>query len=83
MSKGKTYRCILVIGSMIILAIGVTGCNKISDNNYNNTSMIKMSNGTIIEYVDPDTGVHYIKSNSSSSGFTPRLNSDGTVMVDK
>lgn len=42
----------------------------------------------IYDWVDPDTGVHYLvlRDNSYQSGrggITPRLNSDGTVMVEE
>lgn len=40
------------------------------------------------EFIDPDTGVHYLMYSDynylykvGSSGITPRLNSDGTIMV--
>lgn len=46
-----------------------------------------LRNWNAYEYVDPDTGVHYIALYSENNGdvtsLTPRLNSDGTVMVDK
>ena len=34
------------------------------------------------EYVDSETGVHYLR-DAYKGGLTPRLNSDGTVMVDE
>ena len=42
----------------------------------------------IYEFIDPDTGVHYWiyshkSNNGGMGGMTPRLNSDGTVMVTK
>ena len=42
----------------------------------------------IYDYVDPDTGVHYLVFRDSSyqsgrGGITPRLNSDGTLMVEE
>ena len=44
-------------------------------------------NWNAYEYVDPDTGIHYLALYSENNGdvtsLTPRLNSDGTVMVDK
>lgn len=46
-----------------------------------------LRNWNAYEYVDPDTGVHYLALYSENNGdvtsLTPRLNSDGTVMVDK
>lgn len=48
----------------------------------------KIDNNDIYEFVDSDTGVHYWiyshrMGNSGQGGMTPRLNSDGTVMVTK
>lgn len=39
---------------------------------------------TYYDIVDPVTGVHYLgwRGSDSSSGMTPRLNSDGTIMTD-
>lgn len=36
------------------------------------------------EFIDPDTGVHYwvFSHRAGEGGITPRLNSDGTIMVD-
>ena len=52
--------------------------------NEGNTS--KINNDDIYEFVDPDTKIHYwIYSHSDGysgmGGITPRLNSDGTVMI--
>lgn len=51
-------------------------------------SIPKIDNIDIYEFIDPDTGVHYWiyshkASNGGMGGMTPRLNSDGTVMVTK
>lgn len=51
-------------------------------------NILKIDNNDIYEFVDPDTGVHYWiyshrMGNSGQGGMTPRLNSDGTVMVTK
>ena len=45
------------------------------------------TSANIYDYVDPDTGVHYLVFRDTSyqsgrGGITPRLNSDGTLMVD-
>ena len=42
----------------------------------------------VYDYTDPETGVHYLicsehQFSYGMSGITPRLNSDGSVMVDK
>ena len=54
----------------------------------NDGSATKIYNSDIFEFVDPDTGIHYwIYSHKvgygGMGGMTPRLNSDGTVMVTK
>lgn len=52
------------------------------------TSVKEMYNDDIYEFIDPDTGVHYLVyshyngGNAGMGGITPRLNSDGTIMVD-
>lgn len=52
------------------------------------SSTAKINNSDIFEFIDPDTGVHYwIYSHKvmygGAGGMTPRLNSDGTVIVTK
>lgn len=38
----------------------------------------------IYDYVDPDTGVHYlVYCGYRKGGITPRLNPDGSIMVDE
>lgn len=34
------------------------------------------------EYIDSETGVHYLR-DIYRGGLTPRLNSDGTIMIDE
>ena len=58
-----------------------------------NTTISKIPNysdnfisANVYDYVDPETGVHYLifRDNhpNGMGGITPRLNSDGTIMVD-
>lgn len=71
----------------ICMCFALVGCNVphgTQTSNEGNTS--KINNDDIYEFVDPDTKVHYwIYSHSSGysgmGGITPRLNSDGTVMI--
>lgn len=42
----------------------------------------------VYDYVDSETGVHYLlysfyDANGATGGITPRLNPDGSIMVDK
>lgn len=42
-----------------------------------------LSNGNIYDYMDPETGVHYLiyDGYNAASGMTVRYNADGTIMV--
>lgn len=47
----------------------------------------KLYNDDIYEFIDPDTGVHYLVYSRSApskgmGGITPRLNANGSIMVD-
>lgn len=70
---------------MITLTFSLFGCS--ASDCYTERSVKEMYNDDIYEFIDPDTGVHYwIYSHSAGytgmGGITPRLNSDGSVMVD-
>ena len=93
-------RTIIVLLSTMLL---ITGCGATNASNTDtdpsigvnvssdNTKDDKQSSDLPIymkEFVDPDTGVHYLMYSDynylykvGSSGITPRLNSDGTIMV--
>lgn len=69
-----------------ISMIKKTMCASVQQGTHGNT--VKIYNDDIYEFIDPDTGVHYwIYSHKvpygGMGGMTPRLNSDGTVMVTK
>lgn len=69
----------------IFMCIGLVGCTT-GTTTSNEGSTPKIYNSDIYEFVDPDTGVHYwVYSHPSGysgmGGITPRLNSDGSVMV--
>ena len=70
---------------MVTLAFSQSGCTLESE--AAQTSVKKMYNDDIYEFIDTDTGVHYwVYSHKAGyggmGGITPRLNSDGTIMVD-
>ena len=76
----------------ICICFALVGCNVPHGTQTSNEgSTSKINNDDIYEFVDPDTGVHYwIYSHYSHKtgyggmgGMTPRLNSDGTVMITK
>ena len=66
---------ILIVSSMILCS-----CEKKND-----TATVLSSNGssyTVVDYVDPDTGVHYLLFKwGYGLDVKPRYNSDGTIMV--
>lgn len=82
-------RMLLVVFCMMLLVI-LVGCS-LADFESNSevtpvSSDILFSDGysDIGDYVDPDTGVHYlIFYGYRKGGITPRLNPDGSVMVDE
>lgn len=89
----------MIIGSLISL----TACKKqpisaasqasmsiIQTVKYKTSSTLSTyyANYDINDWVDPDTGVHYIIFSdkgkyAGAGGITPRLNSDGSIMVDE
>lgn len=75
----------LIAGLLIvILAFSLSGCVTESKSSQ---SVKDMYNDDVYEFIDPDTGVHYwIYSHGAGyvgmGGITPRLNSDGSIMVD-
>lgn len=80
----KVICCILLSVCLCTLLIGC-GRDDIEEFKANKAEEIR---DDVYEFVDPDTGVHYwiysnITGNSGQGGMTPRLNSDGTVMVTK
>ncbi len=73
-----------------ILTFSLVGCSVPEDTETNNSGVEIEINScyNAYEFIDPDTGVHYwIYSHKvmygGAGGMTPRLNSDGTVMVTK
>ena len=73
---------ILAVGLALVLSMGFAGCS-LPEEEFSDKSNVFTVEHRLEEYIDSETGVHYIKPVSSGSGLTPRLNADGTVMVDK
>ena len=75
----------IIIGLLLVtLSLSLFGCATESESSQ---SVKEMYNDDVYEFIDPDTGVHYwIYSHSAGyagmGGITPRLNSDGSIMVD-
>lgn len=72
----KKFIC-LIMG--VLICIGLTACEVPDVQCSDNGSTVEIYNSDIYEFVDPETGVHYLR--SVRYGITPRLNSDGTVMI--
>lgn len=78
----KTILAVVICGVM-----GCTlACNTVSANTKDFFTVLSGKNGnnTISDYVDPETGVHYLVffGYNGRGGITPRLNPDGSYMVD-
>lgn len=77
----------VLFGITSMLLLSLTGCVKGTTTDLSGTTP-KIYNNDIYEFVDPDTGVHYWvyshqEGYSGMGGMTLRLNSDGSVMVNK
>lgn len=80
----------LIVGLLVaILAFSLSSCITKSESTQPVKDQIvkEIYNNNMYEFIDPDTGVHYwIYSHCAGSagmgGMTPRLNSDGSIMVD-
>ena len=75
----------VLFGITSMLLFSLTGCVKGTTTDLSGTTP-KIYNNDIYEFVDP--GVHYWvyshqEGYSGMGGMTPRLNSDGSVMVNK
>lgn len=82
----KKKICVLVMCFLFCTAL--VGCNVSKTETTGNASITEINGLNIYEFVDQDTGVHYLiysckLSNAGMGGITPRLNSDGTVMTTK
>lgn len=80
-------KIILTLLLCICMCFVLVGCSTPKGTETSNDgSSSKIYNDDIYEFVDPDTRVHYwIYSHKAGyagmGGMTPRLNSDGTVMI--
>lgn len=71
-----------------LFCMALVGCSVSEIETTGNASITEINGANIYEFVDQDTGVHYLiyscrLSNAGMGGITPRLNSDGTVMTTK
>ena len=79
--KTSTFGLFLSIFIFIGIIFILQGCSNpmVEDNKYYNQLTYNGAN-KIADYVDPETGVHYLL--YEGCGITVRYNSDGTIMVD-
>lgn len=82
MKKFICFLVICIIGCCVM--VGCTSMEGVESDRSGSTT--KINNNDVFEFVDPDTGVHYwIYSHehgyAGMGGMTPRLNTDGTIMV--
>lgn len=69
----KLIICVLVMLMML------TGCEVADEDTVETTT----ENYTIMDYKDPETGVHYlIYTSGYQGGLSVRYNADGTIMID-
>lgn len=82
----------IILFALLCLCVNMTGCSDDSIADKSEYDIREISGGQFkycfYDFVDKDTGVHYIVYNNSgyyggAGGITPRLNTDGTVMVTK
>lgn len=80
---------ILIVVFSLVLVFLLVGCSldDIQETSQRNV-VTNFYNSDVYDYVDPETGVHYLiyshKSyNAGMGGITPRLNPDGSIMIEK
>lgn len=80
-----------IVAIMLLMVVGCTtvGCGVKSESEtgrtkiYNFTLLDGDTMRQIYDWVDPDTGVHYlIVDDYRGDGLCPRYNADGTLMID-
>lgn len=91
---------IITILLMITMATAITGCSDQNETTESSEALASPTdhegydtydsdiNKNIFEYVDPETGVHYLllvrkDGYGGMGGITPRLDKSGQVMIDK
>lgn len=82
--KKKILSVVLVLS----VAVGLAACSSGVKSGEVDNGVPKIYGSDVYEFIDADTGVHYwIYSHDDGyggmGGMTPRLNSDGTVMITK
>lgn len=81
-------RILLVVFSLVLVFL-LVGCSldDLQETSQRNV-VTDLYNSDVYDYVDPETGVHYLiysrkNCDAGMGGITPRLNPDGSIMVDE
>lgn len=77
---------VLLLTLVGALALCFTGCEELdefeAEMEENEKTVDSKDSLWVYEYIDPDTGVHYLLyDDGNSGGMTIRYNADGTIMV--
>lgn len=81
--EAKIYVTVIVLLTFICSCFLLTGCSaEASTSNNDFTTLHSSPMEDIVDYMDPETGVHYlIYDGYNAGGMTVRYNADGTIMV--
>ena len=72
---------IVFLAAAIVLSTILCVCGSITSQ-ASTTSLREVRNRDMMEYIDPDTGVHYLCWDwEYGAGMSVRYNADGTIMV--
>ena len=76
----KLTTCVLVLATLVLF----TACEVPDiDTDTDEDTLEEASNYDVVDFRDPETGVHYlIYTNGAQGGITVRYRSDGLIMVD-
>lgn len=70
---------------LFLITLSLTFCFcacEVKNDTRNEISVNKASTFSVCDYIDPETGVHYLLyKKGDSGGICPRYNADGTLMV--
>lgn len=77
----KLYAVVIITVLLLSTVIIGVACSKKNDTR-SNLSVNDADSFSIKDYVDPETGVHYLLyEDGDAGGICPRYNADGSIMV--
>ncbi len=84
--KRKKHIKTLTAGLCVAIMLALSACNAEKHETANGKELTSMRYGDVYDFIDPDTGVHYLiydrtTGYAGKGGITPRLNADGSIMV--